>query len=153
MNRTLTAAVALAAGLGMAGLAQAQMNPANSGVPGSAPYQQGTTTQNPQSGMPGTQQGETQQPSTSMQGAQHVSASQGDIQQAQQELKSAGLYNGRVDGIDGRQTKMAVSKFQQQNGLPRTSMLDQQTMSKLGQGNGSGQSPQPQQPNPAPTTR
>jgi peptidoglycan hydrolase-like protein with peptidoglycan-binding domain len=58
------------------------------------------------------------------------------IRQAQEQLKQQGLYNGRVDGKMGRETAEAISKFQQQNGLPQNSQLDQQTMAKLGGGNG-----------------
>jgi len=62
-------------------------------------------------------------------GAQDVSPSQ--IQQAQQQLKSQGLYNGEIDGIVGPQTQTALSRFQSEQGLPRTAQLDQQTMSRL----------------------
>ena len=58
------------------------------------------------------------------------------IKQAQQQLKSQGLYNGAIDGQMGPETASALSKFQQKNGLPANSELDQQTMAKL-MGNGS----------------
>jgi peptidoglycan hydrolase-like protein with peptidoglycan-binding domain len=58
-----------------------------------------------------------------------------DVRQAQEQLKQQGLYNGRVDGKMGPETAQAISKFQQQNGLPQSSQLDQETMGKLG-GNG-----------------
>jgi peptidoglycan hydrolase-like protein with peptidoglycan-binding domain len=61
--------------------------------------------------------------------------SPGDIRQAQEQLKQQGLYKGRVDGKMGQETAEAISKFQQQNGLPQNSQLDPQTMAKLG-GNG-----------------
>jgi len=58
MNRTLTAAVALAAGLGVAGLAQAQMNPSASTPP--------NPTMNPSTTSPGMTGGSagTQNPAT-----------------------------------------------------------------------------------------
>jgi peptidoglycan hydrolase-like protein with peptidoglycan-binding domain len=62
------------------------------------------------------------------------------IRQAQEQLKQQGLYNGRVDGKMGRETAEAISKFQQQNGLPQNSQLDQQTMAKLGGNGGTGMS-------------
>jgi len=68
--------------------------------------------------------------------------SQSDIQQAQQQLKAQGLYRGAVDGILGPQTEQALSQFQQQNGLPQTADLDQQTMTRLmGSGQSQGQVP------------
>jgi peptidoglycan hydrolase-like protein with peptidoglycan-binding domain len=53
------------------------------------------------------------------------------VQQAQQALKSQGLYSGPVDGINGPQTERAVSEFQRQQGLPATAALDQQTLARL----------------------
>ncbi|HYM72644.1 MAG TPA: peptidoglycan-binding protein [Stellaceae bacterium] len=71
--------------------------------------------------------------------------SQGTIQQAQQQLKAQGLYNGQIDGIFGPETEQALSKFQQQNGLPQTADLDQQTLDRLMSGSPSGaQTPAPQ---------
>jgi peptidoglycan hydrolase-like protein with peptidoglycan-binding domain len=147
MYRTLTAAVALAAGLGMAGLAQAQTNstatpsspmttapsasqPGMSGtqnpqpmsVPGSAPGQASTYGTSPQANMNQMNQGP--------QGAQQQ-ASQSEIQQAQQQLKSQGLYRGAVDGIMGPETQTAVTAFQRQQGLPQSAQLDQQTLDRL----------------------
>ena len=157
MNRTLTAAVALAASLGMAGLAQAQMNtspatpssPAMSpntgsgmtGAPAGAenPSMMGTPGANSTTGASNPQA--STQPGQMGQGGQQ--SSQAQIQQAQQQLKTQGLYRGTVDGVMGPETQTALSKFQQKQGLPQTAQLDPQTMSALmGQGgagaNGAG---------------
>jgi peptidoglycan hydrolase-like protein with peptidoglycan-binding domain len=151
MYRTLTAAVALAAGLGMAGLAQAQMNstatpssPMTTAPSASQPGMSGT--QNPQTmSVPGQTSTYGSSPQANMnqmnqgpQGAQQQ-ASQSEIQQAQQQLKSQGLYRGAVDGIMGPETQTAVTAFQRQQGLPQSAQLDQQTLDRLN-GSGNGQS-------------
>jgi len=68
-----------------------------------------------------------------------VRLSRNQLKQLQQELKSAGLYKGAVDGLMGRQTKQAISQFQQQNGLNPTGTLDQQTLAAIGNGNQNSQ--------------
>jgi peptidoglycan hydrolase-like protein with peptidoglycan-binding domain len=158
MKRTLTAAVALTAALGMAGLAHAQSSAGPSTSPSTLSRSTSSTTNNP----PMTSQSGTQNPaSTSTPGStpgatgrygalspqadaqsmnpniQQVSESQ--IEQAQQQLKSAGLYRGEVDGVMGPQTQTALSQFQKQQGLPETAQLDQQTMGRLTSNSGSGQ--------------
>ena len=50
---------------------------------------------------------------------------------AQQELKAEGLYNGVIAGRIGPQTQAAVRRFQLQNGLKTTAMLDQDTLQRL----------------------
>jgi hypothetical protein len=176
MNRTLTAAVALAAGLGLAGLAQAQQNGNNyeqSGKPTagqqSAPSaftSPGTNSPQttippappPQASTQGTQQPAPKQPS--MQGMNNMPSDEGRLQhssmrehmirggrghttvaEAQRELKSQGLYNGPIDGKEGRQMKSALSQFQEQNGLKKTAQLDRETRDKLNQSGNSQQQP------------
>jgi peptidoglycan hydrolase-like protein with peptidoglycan-binding domain len=142
MNRTLTAAVALAAGLGMAGLAQAQMstsptnsaNPATPSSPTPSVTTQSPNAQNPSAGTYGTQ-GPQASSQTNRGGQQNVS--QSEIQQAQQQLRSQGLYNGAIDGLVGPETQTALSQFQRQQGLPETAQLDQQTLDRLMSGNSS----------------
>jgi peptidoglycan hydrolase-like protein with peptidoglycan-binding domain len=56
------------------------------------------------------------------------------VKQAQQQLKSAGLYKGAVDGKMGTDTQQAIEQFQQQHGLPATGTLDERTIAAL-QGN------------------
>ena len=53
------------------------------------------------------------------------------VKQAQQQLKSAGLYKGTVDGKMGTDTQQAIEQFQQQHGLVATGTLDEQTMAAL----------------------
>ena len=53
------------------------------------------------------------------------------VKQAQQQLKSAGLYKGTVDGKMGTDTQQAIAQFQQQHGLVATGTLDEQTMAAL----------------------
>jgi peptidoglycan hydrolase-like protein with peptidoglycan-binding domain len=132
MNRSLTASMALAAILGIAGLAQAQsLNPSAPST--QTPSSSTTTTTAPGAGTAyGTQAG--------------VSAV--TIQQAQQELRAKGLYHGVVDGRMGPETQTALSEFQRQEGLPQTAMLDQQTVNRLipgsSPGTNSGSSTMPQ---------
>jgi len=56
----------------------------------------------------------------------------GEVRQAQAQLQRQGYYHGRLDGIDGAQTKSALSTYQQHEGLQQTGELDQQTMQHLG---------------------
>jgi peptidoglycan hydrolase-like protein with peptidoglycan-binding domain len=60
-----------------------------------------------------------------------VNASEDQIKAAQQQLKTAGLYNGSVDGKMGAETKEALQQFQKQHGLQATGALDQQTLAAL----------------------
>jgi peptidoglycan hydrolase-like protein with peptidoglycan-binding domain len=59
------------------------------------------------------------------------------VRQAQQALKHDGLYKGRIDGINGPQTRSAVAQFQKQHGLKQTAQLDPKTMQKLEKQSGS----------------
>jgi peptidoglycan hydrolase-like protein with peptidoglycan-binding domain len=99
-------------------------------------------TQNPvmAPGSPSTYGAQNPQASTQMgqpsQGAQQVSQPQ--IQQAQQQLKSAGLYRGAVDGVMSPETQTALSRFQREQGLPQTAQLDPQTLARLMNGSNSG---------------
>lgn len=54
------------------------------------------------------------------------------IRKVQEALKAKGDNPGAIDGIMGRKTKAALKKFQQQNKLKVTAMLDEQTAEKLG---------------------
>jgi len=149
MNRTLTAAVALTAALGMAGVAQAQSSAGPSTSPNTMAPSTPSTNMNP----PMTSQGGTPGPATMSapgsapsstgnygtqgpqanaqmnQGGQQASQSQ--IQQAQQQLKSEGLYRGTIDGVMGPETQTALTKFQREQGLPQSAQLDQQTLGRL----------------------
>jgi peptidoglycan hydrolase-like protein with peptidoglycan-binding domain len=140
MKRFLTAAAVVSTmALATSGLALAQaattnpsgaMNPAATATPGVTPS----------SGMTNPSTGSMNSPDATGPSAQNSTgdrASPRDVRQAQKQLKQQGLYKGRVDGKMGPETAQAVSKFQQQNGLPQSSELDQQTLAKLG-GNGTG---------------
>jgi len=142
MKRTLTAAVALVTALGMAGLAQAQSSAGSSASPNTMTPSPAPSTMTPSAAAP-TQsssaissrgaaapsyQGQMNQAQT---GATVGQPSQSQIQQAQQQLKSQGLYTGSIDGVVGPETQSALSQFQRQNGLPATAQLDEQTMDKL----------------------
>jgi putative peptidoglycan binding protein len=61
------------------------------------------------------------------------------VRQAQEQLKSAGLYNGPTDGMMDPDTRAALARFQQQNGLRRTETLDQQTLARMNTGSNTGQ--------------
>jgi hypothetical protein len=67
-----------------------------------------------------------------------------EIRQAQEKLRSEGLYRGRSDGLMGPETQQALRRYQHRNGLPETATLDQGTMnSLLGGGGGQGSSMPP----------
>jgi peptidoglycan hydrolase-like protein with peptidoglycan-binding domain len=56
------------------------------------------------------------------------------IRKVQQNLKQAGLYNARVDGVWGPQTEAAVRDYQQQHNMNATGELDQQTLDAMNLG-------------------
>jgi len=53
------------------------------------------------------------------------------VQDIQQALKNADLYDGKVDGISGPKTKKAVESFQSQNGLKPDGKVGPKTWQKL----------------------
>ena len=55
-----------------------------------------------------------------------------EIMKVQEALKDKGEDPGSIDGIMGKKTKAALKKFQEQNNLKATAMLDLQTAEKLG---------------------
>jgi peptidoglycan hydrolase-like protein with peptidoglycan-binding domain len=55
----------------------------------------------------------------------------GEVRDAQQRLRSTGLYNGPLDGLYGTETRGAVERFQATRGLKVTSRLDDQTLNTL----------------------
>ncbi len=60
------------------------------------------------------------------------------VKAAQEQLRSAGLYNGPADGMMDPDTRAALARFQQQNGLRQTQSLDQQTLARLNSGQTTG---------------
>jgi peptidoglycan hydrolase-like protein with peptidoglycan-binding domain len=55
-----------------------------------------------------------------------------DINQAKEALRAKGLNPGPMNGSVDSQTRQALREFQQDNDLPATGNLDQQTAGKLG---------------------
>ena len=53
------------------------------------------------------------------------------IQFIQSVLKKMGYYSGNIDGIIGPITKDSIIKFQKENNLPKTGVLDELTIKKL----------------------
>jgi peptidoglycan hydrolase-like protein with peptidoglycan-binding domain len=60
------------------------------------------------------------------------------IRDVQQNLKQAGLYNARVDGVWGPRTQAAVRDYQQQHNMNATGELDQQTLDAMNLGTNTG---------------
>ena len=54
------------------------------------------------------------------------------VREIQQELKSRGLYEGKIDGEMGPRTKEAIIAFQRKQGLQPTGEMDSRTFSALG---------------------
>lgn len=57
--------------------------------------------------------------------------SRADIRDIQQKLQADNLYQGKIDGRLGRQTRQAIAAYQKQNGLRVTANLDRQTRDSL----------------------
>jgi peptidoglycan hydrolase-like protein with peptidoglycan-binding domain len=55
-----------------------------------------------------------------------------EIRKVQEALKAKGEDPGSIDGIMGKKTQVALKKFQEQNNLKATAMLDEHTAEKLG---------------------
>lgn len=47
------------------------------------------------------------------------------VEAVQRELAAAGLYDGAVDGVAGRKTKLAIEAYEQQNGMEVTGLAAQ----------------------------
>ena len=58
-------------------------------------------------------------------------ASRAEVSDIQQKLQAENLYNGKIDGILGPQTRRAIAEYQKQNGLRATANLDRQTRDSL----------------------
>ena len=54
------------------------------------------------------------------------------IRQAQRQLQEEGFAPGRIDGVLGAQTRVALQQYQAKRGLPRTGELDEATSRALG---------------------
>lgn len=53
------------------------------------------------------------------------------VQDIQQALKNAGLYEGKIDGISGPMTREAIKSFQSQNSLKSDGKVGPMTWQKL----------------------
>jgi peptidoglycan hydrolase-like protein with peptidoglycan-binding domain len=53
------------------------------------------------------------------------------VRMAQQRLHAAGIYNGPEDGIMDPDTRAAIARYQQQQGLRRSESLDPETLAAL----------------------
>jgi len=53
------------------------------------------------------------------------------LRNLQNKLKAAGHYNGAIDGRMGGNTKIALSKYQEENGLP-VGNLNIKTLKQMG---------------------
>jgi len=89
--------------------------PAGTGMPGTATM--GTTTTGGR------------QSASGPANPQNSSADQ--VRTAQEQLQAAGLYAGPVDGMMDPDTRAAIARFQQQNGMQRSGTLDQATLDRL----------------------
>jgi hypothetical protein len=162
--RTLILATASAIALGIAGAGPLYAQTANTGAPAptapaTAPNPTAEQPTAPQTGtgmeqgMPSSASSGNQAQNPAMAGTQThrlsqngwghhawMHTSRNDVRQIQDRLRADGLYKGRVDGIDGPMTRVAVRDYQHQNGLRVNGHLDRQTVASLlggGQSNGS----------------
>lgn len=58
----------------------------------------------------------------------------GILSKAQEKLKKAGVYPGKVNGDAGPKTQAAINTWQQKRGLPVTGRLDEATLRSLAMG-------------------
>lgn len=139
MKYAASAAVLLAAGVGLAAVAQAQ-GTYSQGSPNTPAMSSpsATSTNMPNGGssaMPGTATETNQQVAAPARMQDRLATrsrvSRSEVRQAQEQLKSDGLYRGPVDGIMGHQTRASIARFQQRNGLHRTARLDRNTLAQL----------------------
>ena len=135
MKHALRAVIAVALGAGLAAAAQAQGTlKQQSAVPGSS-MQSAAPASNMQGAVPAMQ---TQRIATKI---RHPSTRQ-EIRQVQLRLKSEGLYKGRITGVMNQQTRIALTRFEKQNGLPRTASLSRVNRLMANQTAGAGSSMQ-----------
>jgi peptidoglycan hydrolase-like protein with peptidoglycan-binding domain len=115
MKKTFLGAVILTGAVGLAGgAAWSQEAPGETRQPNRGQARPGE-----QEGIPGMRGGGTQELSTR------------DMQAVQQVLKDKG-YNVTVDGTANDATRAAIRKFQQDEGLTVTGMIDEPTANRLG---------------------
>jgi peptidoglycan hydrolase-like protein with peptidoglycan-binding domain len=156
-NPTLPLALALS--VGAAGAVMAQTAPSQ--TPTTYPSQQSTTSGQPQANAAQTPAATGQAPAAAAEKqaaptTRAPSMASGmapggneTVRYAQYRLHAAGLYNGPQDGIMDPNTRAAIARYQEQNSLPRSEALDEQTLASMegSQTTGSGSATPP-----APTT-
>lgn len=114
----------LAASILTAGLATAAFAQSNTGSAGSAPSGNAAPSASAPSASPN---GSGSAMTAHHARARHRGEAGNGVRRAQQALQSKGLYQGKVDGKYGPQTKAALMQFQQQNNLKQTGRLDRET--------------------------
>jgi len=67
--------------------------------------------------------------------------SRAEITDVQQKLRAEKLYQGKIDGMLGPQTRRALADYQKQNGLRVTANLDRETRNSLLGNMGTGSPP------------
>src|SRR6476646_6345825 len=125
MKHTASALVALALGLGLTAAAQAQGTTQNA-PPSSNSSMQSTPAPSAQNQPPAQmqQQPEVKKPKAAKHAmSRHAKPQRNEIRQVQLRLKSEGLLKGKVSGKMDRQTRVALNRFEPQNGLPRSTKL------------------------------
>ncbi len=53
------------------------------------------------------------------------------VKDVQRTLSTLKYYSGTIDGVMGKQTRSAISRFQRANGLPETGMVDRKTLAQM----------------------
>jgi len=61
-----------------------------------------------------------------------ISFTRPSVENIQQALQNAGIYQGKIDGVLGPKTKKAIEEFQTQNGLTADGRVGPKTWEKLG---------------------
>ena len=135
MKHALRAVIAIALGAGLAAGAHAHGTiKQQSGLSGSS-MQSAAPANDMQAAAPAKQ---TQRTATKI---RHPSTRL-EIRQVQLRLKSEGLFKGRITGKMDRQTRLALTRFEKQNGLPRTASLNRVNRLMANQTAGAGSSMQ-----------
>jgi peptidoglycan hydrolase-like protein with peptidoglycan-binding domain len=131
MNHAVRALVTLALGAGLAVAAQAQGTTPQSSTAGGTPPTATAPTTAPTAAAPTQPTEKAARPARMTRNAAKARGARNEVRQAQEQLKSEGLYRGRIDGRMGRGTHLALSRFQQRNGLRHTASLDRITANRL----------------------
>ncbi len=71
------------------------------------------------------------QPNTNISVKPREGARAGKMKEIQQALKNAGYYDGKIDGVKGKNTKKAIKDFQKSNGLQADGVVGRRTWDLL----------------------